>query len=67
MPREDLGSLDMDLGMHIRNEFGLWEGNDGLVKDCAAQPGAEQKWLGDPDSSWKLIADHLRRQIRIAL
>lgn len=24
----------MDLGLHVRNSFGLWEGNDSLLRAC---------------------------------
>lgn len=31
--QDDLAMFHFSLGMYIRNEFGLWEGNDELVKD----------------------------------
>lgn len=33
-PEEDLISLHFSWGLNIRNEFGLWEGNDELIKSC---------------------------------
>ena len=34
MPEEDLIVLHMDLGLAIRNTFGLWQGNKELLKSC---------------------------------
>ena len=33
-PREDLGRFHHGWGTGIRNEFGLWRGNDALLADC---------------------------------
>ncbi len=37
MARDDLTGLDMGLGMAIRNEFGLWGGNDALSRAACAK------------------------------
>src|SRR5262249_48964726 len=34
MNEEDLALLHFDLGMGIRNSFGLWTGNKQLLRDC---------------------------------
>jgi hypothetical protein len=34
MSREDLAQLHMSLGLRIRNGFGLWRGNEKLMKSC---------------------------------
>jgi len=36
MSREDLAQLHFSLGLRIRNGFGLWRGNDKLMKSCGA-------------------------------
>lgn len=33
-PEKDLIMYHFSLGMWIRNEFGLWQGNDELLKSC---------------------------------
>ncbi len=37
MARDDLAGLHMGLGMAIRNEFGLWGGNDALSRAACAK------------------------------
>ena len=37
MPEKDLFLSHFGLGMYIRNEFGLWAGNEELLKSCALQ------------------------------
>jgi len=34
MAEDQLFSLHLNLGNHIRNGFGLWEGNEELLKAC---------------------------------
>jgi hypothetical protein len=34
LPEDGLISLRFGLGQHIRNAFGLWEGNDTLLRAC---------------------------------
>ena len=34
MKKDDLIMLHMSLGMAIRNDFDLWQGNDSLIKEC---------------------------------
>jgi hypothetical protein len=34
MKKKDLVMLHMSMGMGIRNEFGLWQGNDALLESC---------------------------------
>jgi hypothetical protein len=35
-PKKDLIRFHVDLAMRIRNEFGMWEGNDELIRSCGA-------------------------------
>lgn len=34
MKKDDLIQLHFGLGMYIRNNFGLWQGNQDLLNDC---------------------------------
>jgi len=34
MEQKDLTDLHFSLGMYIRNNFGLWQGNRALLADC---------------------------------
>ena len=36
MTEDDLSVLHFGLGMYVRNNFGLWSGNDKLLKSCSA-------------------------------
>ena len=39
MPEEDLINLHFGWGDRIRNAFGLWEGNEELLKACGSESG----------------------------
>ena len=39
MDENDLIDLHFSLGSYIRNEFGLWSGNEDLLNDCRQMPG----------------------------
>lgn len=34
MEKQELLNLDFSIGTYIRNEFGIWEGNNDLIKSC---------------------------------
>ena len=34
--KKDLINFHFRWGLNMRNEFGLWEGNDGLIESCGA-------------------------------
>ena len=36
-PRENLTLYHFGLGMYIRNQFGLWQGNDDLWRSCCQE------------------------------
>jgi hypothetical protein len=56
--REDeLALLHFDLGMGIRNSFGLWQGNEELLRDC----GAEDKPVPADYASGVILARLLER------
>lgn len=59
MPESDLIHLHLGLGMWIRNNLGLWQGNDSLMqalREC--QPDIH------PDDASMLIIEHLWRRLR---
>ena len=39
MAEIELGTLHLNLGEYIRNEFGLWSGNEDLIKSCCRLAG----------------------------
>jgi hypothetical protein len=41
LPEDELISLRFGLGQHIRNAFGLWEGNDTLLRACGTADADE--------------------------
>jgi hypothetical protein len=55
MPEVDLASLHFGLGTWIRNEFGLWQGNQALL---------EATGKGDPDDAALVIIEALWRRLR---
>jgi hypothetical protein len=40
MAEIELGTLHLNLGEYIRNEFGLWSGNEDLIKSCCRLAGS---------------------------
>jgi hypothetical protein len=55
MPEEDLCQLHFDLGMGIRNGFGLWAGNRELLAECGTD---------DADVASGVIVGRLWQQVR---
>jgi hypothetical protein len=61
MDENDLIDLHFSLGAYVRNEFGLWSGNDDLLKDCrkiADEPSLH------PDSASSVIIEELWKRLR---
>ena len=66
------GSLIMyhsSLGMYVRNEFGLWQGNDALLVSCF--PDVTDAYMlmiikHAPDRASGVIVDALRRKLQQA-
>ena len=58
MARDDLFRLHFGLGMAIRNEFGLWAGNDALIESCSGRRFA------DADGVSMLIIERLWETLR---
>ncbi len=47
MNEEDLIDVHFALGYHIRNEFGLWEGNESLLESCRSIAGDNELHVDD--------------------
>ena len=50
MTADDLTDLHFSLGHHIRNEFGLWSGNDALLESCRIIAGKQDLHVDDASS-----------------
>lgn len=50
MTEEDLTNFHFSLGHHIRNEFGLWSGNDALLESCRIIAGRQYLHVDDASS-----------------
>ena len=61
MQEYDLSGLHISLGTHIRNEFGLWSGNNELMESCCSVSGANE--LHEDDASAVIITE-LWRQLQ---
>lgn len=59
MPADDLGMLHFGLGMFIRNQFGLNQGNDKL-----ADSAAPDSFMRDPDTVSGKIVEALWKRLR---
>jgi len=47
LAEEDLTDFHFSLGHHIRNEFGLWSGNDALLESCRIIAGKQDLHVDD--------------------
>ena len=47
MTEADLPDFHFSLGHHIRNEFGLWTGNDALLESCRIRSGEKDLHVDD--------------------
>lgn len=60
---EELGALQNTLGMGIRNNFGLWQGNTALLTDCQrvmetdTVPHADDVTLFIIEQCWYVLQD----------
>lgn len=63
MSVNDLISLHFSLGMTIRNQFGLWRGNDALLESCASVRGVPSGFF-HPDSASGVIIEALWRRLQ---
>ena len=61
MKEEDLIKLHFSLGMSIRNRFGLWAGNEELLKSCASLAGVKSI---HPDDASAIIITELWKKLR---
>jgi hypothetical protein len=59
MDKDDLIELHFNLGMFIRNSFGLWGDNDALIKSCMKKSG-----VVDADPASSVIIKALWKKIR---
>jgi hypothetical protein len=50
MTEDDLIDFHFSLGHHIRNEFGLWSGNDALLESCRIIAGRQYLHVDDASS-----------------
>jgi hypothetical protein len=67
LPEDALISLHFGLGQYIRNRYGLWQGNEALLADCAAVSGrsGDVSWLWiDPDDASSVILTALWRRLQ---
>src|SRR5271165_4440286 len=67
LSEDDLITLHFGMGMGIRNQFGLWEGNDALLGDCAEASGrgGEFSWLSiHPEDASTIILTALWRGLQ---
>ena len=58
---DDLNGLHISIGRYIRNEFGLWSGNNELMESCCSVSGVDK--LHEDDASAVIITE-LWRQLQ---
>lgn len=66
-PEGNLIQYHFSLGVHIRNEFGLWQGNDELLRSCCAE--IDDPWLreiatNNPDKASGVIIEALWQRLQ---
>jgi len=61
MQEDDLTGLHISLGVYIRNEFGLWSGNNELMESCRSVSGVDEL---HEDSASAVIISELWRQLQ---
>ena len=61
MDEGDLIDLHFSLGAYVRNEFGLWSGNDDLLNDCRQMSGIT---FMHPDDAAAFIIGELWERLR---
>lgn len=61
LPAEALAERHVDLGAFVREVFGLWAGNEALLRNCAHAPGAAPL---HPDDASMAIIRRLWRELK---
>ena len=61
MDEGDLIDLHFSLGAYVRNEFGLWSGNDDLLNDCRQMSGIT---FMNPDDAAAFIIGELWKRLK---
>ena len=61
-PKKDLVLLHMSMGMKIRNDFGLHQGNDALMRACGTMD-ADAVSTDIVEAVWKRLKAELGRSI----
>ena len=56
-PENDLIDFHFIWGLNIRNEFGLWEGNDDLIKSCR-ESDPDRACMAIIKAVWKTLQDN---------
>ena len=67
--REELAKFNFGLGVYIRNKFGMFDGNDALIKACAlTQQGEEYNifYSDDPDGATGVIIEAVWNELKSA-
>jgi hypothetical protein len=62
IPESELQKLYFSLGLYVRNELGLHEGNDDLIKACAISKYGDFEslfFLNDVDSASRVILEEI--------
>jgi len=59
MQGDGLSGLHISIGRYIRNEFGLWSGNNELMESCCSVSGVDE--LHEDDASAVIITELWRR------
>ncbi len=59
-PENKLRSYHFFLGMFIRNQFGLWKGNNELLRSCADK----DRYSMDPDNAAMVIIKALWKRLQ---
>ena len=67
--KEELAKFNFGMGVYIRNKFGLFDGNDALMKACALSQHGEiyNIFYGDdPDSAAGVIIEAVWKELKNA-
>ena len=62
---DDLIMLHFGLGMFIRNELGLYRGNDALMRDCTKSEGIDEKsyFAYDADTASGVLSEAVWKRL----
>ena len=67
--KEELAKFNFGMGVYIRNKFGLFDGNDALMKACALSQHGEVYNIfygDDPDSAAGVIIEAVWKELKSA-